>query len=111
METAGRGPAPVSRAKRQPRRRSPPSTSNSASPRSTIMSSVAKRSQPVSSFIPGVEPLPDIVDRVLVETRIEAARDVADMRRGQQVRQAAERMIGRQRPLVEDVDRRAADLA
>src|ERR1700722_12681948 len=78
-----------------PRRRSLPPASNSTSRRSTMT----------------IEPLPDIVDRVLIKALIEAARDVADMRCRQQVRQAAERVIRRQRLLVEDVDRGAGDLA
>src|SRR5271163_1919028 len=97
--------------KSHPRSRSPPSTSNSTSRRSTIMGSVAKLLQPASASIPGVEPLPDIVDRVLIEARIEATRDVADMRCRQQVRLAAQRMIGRQRLLVKDVDPGAGDFA
>src|ERR1700726_4088967 len=97
--------------KSHPRRRSPPSTSNSTSRRSTIMRSVAKLLHSASASIPSVEPLPDIVDRVLIEARIEATRDVADMRCRQQVRLAAKRMIGRQRLLVKDVDPGAGDFA
>src|ERR1700724_1888266 len=93
-----------------PRRRSPPSTSNSTSRRSTIMRSVAKLLQSASASIPSVEPLPDIVDRVLIEARIEATRDVADVWRGQQVRQRAERMVERQRLLVKDIDGSTGDL-
>jgi hypothetical protein len=44
-----------------------------------------------------IKPVPDIVDGILVEAGIEIVRDVADMRRGQEVRQTAERIIGRQR--------------
>src|SRR5580704_12503182 len=95
----------------QPRRRSPPSTPNSTSRRSTIISSVAKRLRRTSAFIPGVEPLPDIIDRVLVEARVEAARDVADMRCRQQIRLAAKRMIGWQRLLIKDVNPGAGDCA
>ena len=57
-----------------------------------------------------VEPTADVRDRILVESRVEAAGDVADMRRCQQVRQRAERMVKRQRLLVEDVDGCAGDL-
>src|SRR5580700_6214567 len=102
---------PFSGTKSHPRRWSPPSTSNSTSRRSTIMRSVAKLLQSASASPPSVEPLPDIVDRVLIEARIEATRDVADMWCRQQVRLAAKRMIGRQRLLVKDVDPGAGDFA
>jgi hypothetical protein len=89
----------------------PPSTSNSTSRRSIIMRSVAKLLQSASASILSVEPLPDIVDRVLIEAHIQATRDVADMWCRQQVRLAAKRMIGWQRLLVEDVDPGAGDFA
>src|ERR1700722_2833863 len=74
----------------------------------------ALRSEAISvgiSVPPSVEPLPYIVDRVLIEALIEATRDVADMRCRQQLRLAAKRMIGRQRLLVKDVDPGAGDFA
>jgi hypothetical protein len=58
-----------------------------------------------------IEPLPDIVDRIQVEARVEIVRDVADMRCRQEVRQTTIRMIRRQRLLIEDVKRGAGDLA
>src|SRR5271168_5213138 len=57
-----------------------------------------------------VEPTADVRDRILVEANVKVAGDVADMRRRQQVRQAAERMVERQRLLVEDVNGCASDL-
>jgi len=57
-----------------------------------------------------IEPPADIGDRILVEASVEAAGDVADMRRCQQVWQRAERMVERQRLLVEDIDGCAGDL-
>src|ERR1700756_5760376 len=57
-----------------------------------------------------VEPPADVGDRILVEASVEAAGDVADMWRCQQVRQRAERMVERQRLLVEDIDGCASDL-
>jgi hypothetical protein len=57
-----------------------------------------------------VEPTADVLDRVLIEAAVKAARDVADVWRGQQVRQRAERMVERQRLLVEDVDGSTGDL-
>src|SRR5580704_17320846 len=56
-----------------------------------------------------VEPVADVRDGILVEASVKAAGDVADMRRRQQVRQRAERMVERQRLLVEDVDGSAGD--
>src|SRR5258708_7810353 len=56
-----------------------------------------------------VEPTADVRDRILVEASVKAAGDVADMRRCQQVRQRAERMVERQRLLVEDIDGCAGD--
>src|SRR5580704_6922564 len=56
-----------------------------------------------------VEPTADVRDRILVEASVKVAGDVADMRRCQQVRQRAERMIDRQRLLVEDIDGCAGD--
>src|SRR5580692_4793258 len=58
----------------------------------------------MSSGCLAVEPAAYVRDRVLVEASVKAAGDVADMRRCQQVRQRAERMVERQRLLVEDVD-------
>src|SRR5580700_11686801 len=57
-----------------------------------------------------VEPTADVRDRILVEASVKVAGDVADMRRCQQVRQRAERMVERQRLLVEDIDGCASDL-
>jgi hypothetical protein len=56
-----------------------------------------------------VEPTADVRDRILVEASVKAAGDVAHMRRCQQVRQRAERMVERQRLLVEDIDGGAGD--
>src|ERR1700736_5775180 len=56
-----------------------------------------------------VEPAADVRDRILIEASVKVAGDVADMRRCQQVRQRAERMIDRQRLLVEDIDGCAGD--
>src|SRR3981189_2884457 len=56
-----------------------------------------------------VEPAADVRDRILVEASVKAAGDVADMRRCQQVRERAERMVERQRLLVEDIDGGAGD--
>ena len=56
-----------------------------------------------------VEPTADVLDRILVEASVEAARDVADMRRRQEVRKAAERVLEQQRLLVEDIDGCAGD--
>src|ERR1700722_2745088 len=56
-----------------------------------------------------VEPTTDVRDHILVEACVKVAGDVADMRRCQQVRQRAERMIDRQRLLVEDIDGCAGD--
>src|SRR5271169_2669352 len=57
-----------------------------------------------------IEPTADVLDRVLIEAGVKAARDVADVWRGQQVRQRAERMVEWQRLLVEDIDGRARNL-
>ena len=59
----------------------------------------------------GVEPLDYVVNRILIEALIEAARNVTDVRSRQQVRLVAERVIQRQRLLIEDVNGRARDLA
>jgi len=58
-----------------------------------------------------VEPLHDVGDSVPVEALVERARYVADVRGSQQVRQAAERVVARQRLLIEDIDGRARDFA
>jgi hypothetical protein len=58
-----------------------------------------------------VEPFGYVVDRVLIEALVEAARNVSDVRSRQQVRQAPQGMIKRQRLLIEDVNGRARDLA
>src|SRR5580704_1415966 len=55
-------------------------------------------------------PTADVLDRVLIEAAVKAARDVADVWRGQQVRQHAERMVERQRLLVKDIDGGTGDL-
>jgi len=57
-----------------------------------------------------VEPTADVLDRVLIEASVKAARDEADVWRGQQVRQRPERMGGRQRLLVKDIDGSTGDL-
>src|SRR5271163_4566325 len=57
-----------------------------------------------------VEPTADVCDRILVEAGIEATGHIADMRRCQQVWQRAERMVERQRLLIEDIDGCASDL-
>ncbi len=57
-----------------------------------------------------VQPTADVCDRILVEASVKAAGDIADMRRRQHVRQSAERVLKRQRLLVEDIDRCAGDL-
>src|ERR1700719_484736 len=62
-----------------------------------------------STELLSVEPTADVRDRILVEASVKVAGDVADMRRCQQVRQRAERMIDRQRLLVEDIDGCARD--
>src|ERR1700680_1148205 len=51
----------------------------------------------MSSGCLAVEPTADVGDRILVEAGVEAAGDVADMRRCQQVWQRAERVVERQR--------------
>src|SRR6202030_335643 len=56
-----------------------------------------------------VEPAADVRDRILVEASVKAARDVTYMRCCQQARQRAERMVERQRLLVEDIDGGAGD--
>src|SRR5271165_4390924 len=71
------------------------------------MRAYRKGASPLSS---AVEPTADVRDRILVEALVQPARDVADMRRRQQVRQAAERMVERQRLLVEDIDGCPGDL-
>ena len=63
-----------------------------------------------ASGCPVVEPTADVCDRILVEAGVEAAGDVADMRRCQQVRQRAEGMVERQRLLVENINGRSGDL-
>src|SRR5260370_2178073 len=108
---AGRGPEPSARTKSHPRRRSPPSTSNSTSGRSIMgPRKEAAYRKGASALSSAVKPPSDVLDRVPVEALVQPARDVADMRRRQQVRQAAERVLGRQRLLVEDIDRCAGDL-
>src|SRR6476659_6456093 len=93
----------------QPRRRSPPSTVNSTSRRSTIVPpcgvGFARR------IGLAVAPFDYVVDGVLIEALVQAARNVADVRRRQQVRQAPKGMIGRERLLVKDVNGRARDRA
>src|ERR1700722_7985640 len=93
----------------QPRRRSPPSTINSTSRRSTIVPSCG------AGFARGirlaVDPFGYVVDGVLIEALVQAARNVADVRRRRQVRQAPKGMIGRERLLVKDVNGRPRDLA
>src|ERR1700680_5055305 len=66
--------------------------------------------QDASARCLAVEPTADVRDRILVEASVKAAGDVADMRRCQQVRQRAERMVERQRLLVKDIDGCASDL-
>src|SRR5580700_11404796 len=56
-----------------------------------------------------VEPAADVLDRVLIEAGVKAARDVADVWGGQQVRQRAERMVERQRLLIKDIDGSTGD--
>ena len=43
----------------------------------------------------GVEPLDDVVDRILIETLVQAARNIADVRGGQQIQLATKGMIER----------------
>jgi len=57
-----------------------------------------------------IEPTADVLDRVLIEAGVKAARDVADVWRGQQVRQRAERMVERQRLPLKDIDGSTGDL-
>src|SRR5260370_26073943 len=108
---AGRGPEPSARTKSHPRRRSPPSTSNSTSRRSIMgPPNEAAYRKGASALSSAVKPPSDVLDRVPVEALVQPARDVADMRRRQQVRQAAERVPWRQRLLVGDIDPCAGDL-
>src|ERR1700733_13589250 len=58
----------------------------------------------------GVEPDPNIRDRILVEHLVKTLRYVTDMRRCQYVVERPEGVRGRQRLHVEYVDRRAGDL-
>src|SRR5260370_10859974 len=60
--------------------------------------------QDASARCLAIEPTADVLDGVLIEAGVKAARDVADVWRGQQVRQRAERMVERQRLLVKDID-------
>src|SRR6185295_4020151 len=84
----------------QPRRRSPPSTVNSTSRRSTI---VPPRGAGFARGIRlAVDPFGYVVDGVLIEALGRAKR----VRRRQQVRQAPEGMIGRERLVIKDVNRR-----
>src|ERR1700676_4219696 len=64
----------------------------------------------MSSGCLAIEPTADVRDRILVEAGVEAAGDVADMRRCQQVRQRAERMVERQWLLVKNIDGSTGDL-
>src|ERR1700758_1344976 len=57
-----------------------------------------------------IEPTADVLDRVLIESGVQAARDIADVRGGQYVRQRAKRMVERQRLLVKDIDGSTRDL-
>jgi hypothetical protein len=58
-----------------------------------------------------VEPTAVVRDRIPIEASVKAAGDVADMRRCQQVRRrGTERMVERQRLLVQDIDGYAGDL-
>ena len=56
----------------------------------------------------GVEPLPNIRDGIFVKRLVKTLRDVADMRRCQDVVQRSEGVGRRQRLSVEYVDRRAS---
>src|SRR5580693_6668299 len=105
---AGSFPACPDGKNSQPRRRSPPSTANSTSRRSTIV--LLPGDGLARSMRLGVEPLDYVVNRILIEALIEAARNVTDVRSRQQVRLVAERVIQRQRLLIEDVNGRARDL-
>src|ERR1700737_2173315 len=58
----------------------------------------------------GIEPPPNIRDRILVERLVQTIRYVADMRRRQYVVQRPERVRRRQRLNVEYIDRRAGDV-
>src|SRR6266852_5788166 len=60
--------------------------------------------------VPGVEPLPNIRDGILVERLVKTMRYVTDMRRCQNVVQRPEGVRRRQRLNVEYVDRRSGDL-
>src|SRR5271156_1096363 len=66
--------------------------------------------QRASAHCLAVEPPGDVRHRILIEALVQTAGDVADMRRRQYVRQAAERVVERQRLLVEDIDGCAGDL-
>src|SRR5258705_5034990 len=66
--------------------------------------------QDASARCLAVEPTADVLDRVLIEAGVKAARDVADVWRGQQVRQRAERMVERLLLLVKDNDGSNGDL-
>src|SRR6202030_500420 len=57
----------------------------------------------------GVEPLPNIRDGIFVKRLVKTLRDVADMRRCQDVVQRSEGVRRRQRLSVEYVDRRASE--
>ena len=65
--------------------------------------------QDASARCLAIEPTADVLDGVLIEAGVKAARDVADVWRGQQVRQRAERMVERQRLLVKDIDGSTGD--
>src|SRR5271169_3607015 len=58
----------------------------------------------------GVEPLPNVRDRILIERLVKPLRDIGDMRCCQDVVQRPEGVIQRQRLNIEYVDRRASDL-
>ena len=66
--------------------------------------------QDASARCLAIEPTADVLDGVLISAGVKAARDVADVWRGQQVRQRAERMVERQRLLVKDIDGSTGDL-
>src|SRR5947199_10613358 len=58
----------------------------------------------------GVEPLPNIRDRILVERLVQTLRYVTEMRRSEYVVQGPKGVRERQRLNVENVDRRTGDL-
>ena len=106
---AGSFPRRFDGKKGQPRRRSPPSMANSMSRRSTIVLLFSDRL--AHGLRLAVQPFDYVVDCVLIEAFVEAARNVSNVRRRQQVRLTAERMIEGQGLLIEYIHGRAGNFA